>query len=121
MFQFSVSVQCAECASYNNQHLWLCVICQKILPGKIFSGDHAAAASVWPRCQAGCNIQQCALTVNGRTPATQATTKRIPLTAFPLFSASYMTPAPSWKKISVPSQWTRCLVPRERSKAPPAN
>lgn len=60
------------------------------------------------RCQAGCNIKQRALTMNGRTPATKATTKRLPLTAFPLFSASYMTPAPSWKKISVPLLWTRC-------------
>lgn len=45
--------------------------------------------------------------MNGRTPATKATTKRLPLTAFPLFSASYMTPAPSWKKISAPLLRTR--------------
>lgn len=45
--------------------------------------------------------------MNGRTPATKATTKRLPLTAFPLFSASYMTPAPSWKKISAPLLPTR--------------
>lgn len=63
------------------------------------------------RCQAGCNIKQRALTMNGRTPATKATTKRIPLTAFPLFSAFYMTPGPSWKKISEPLQWTRRRSP----------
>lgn len=60
------------------------------------------------RCQAGRNIKQRALTLNGRTPATKATTKRLPLTAFPLPSAFYMTPAPSWKKISAPLLWTRC-------------
>lgn len=45
--------------------------------------------------------------MNGRTPATNATTKRLPLTAFPLHSASCMTPAPSWKKISALLLWTR--------------
>lgn len=59
------------------------------------------------RCQAGCNIKQHALTLNGRTPAAKATTKRLPLTAFPLFSASYMTPAPSWKEIATTLPWTR--------------
>lgn len=58
------------------------------------------------RCQACCNIKQHALTLNGRTPAAKATTKRLPLTAFPLFSASYMTPAPSWKKIAATLPWT---------------
>lgn len=59
------------------------------------------------RCQAGCNIEQRALTMTGRTPATKATTKRFSLTAFPLSSASYMTPAPAWKKISAPLLRTR--------------
>lgn len=74
---------------------------------------HPSSSCCWfgpaqaTRCQAGCNIKQQALTLNGRTPATKATTKKLPLTAFPLFSASCMTPAPSWKKIAVTFLRTR--------------
>lgn len=49
--------------------------------------------------------------MNGRAPATKATTKGLPLTAFPLFSASCMAPAPSWKKISGPLLRTRRRSP----------
>lgn len=54
--------------------------------------------------------------MNGRTPATKATTKRIPLTAFPLFSAFYMTPAPYWKKISALLLRTRHQSPESVQK-----
>lgn len=60
------------------------------------------------RCEAGCNIKQHALTLSGRTPATKATTKKLPLTAFPLFAACCVTPAPSWKNVAGTWLWTRC-------------
>ena len=101
-------MQNAYKSSANNQHLCLWVICQQILAASGQSWWSCCCFGQATRCQAGCNIKQHALTMNGRTPATKATTKRLPLTAFPLFSASYMTPAPSWKKISAPLLWTRC-------------
>lgn len=83
------------------------------LSADIIRHVHPSSSCCWfgpaqaTRCQAGCNIKQAALTLNGRTPATKATTKGLLLTAFPLFSASYMTPAPSWKKIAATFLWTR--------------
>lgn len=87
---------------YVDQHLCFWVICQQRRAAE-FIRD---AALVRPRpadVKTGCNFKQHALTLNGRTPATKATTKRLLLTALPVFSASCVTPAPSWKNITAAS------------------
>lgn len=77
------------------QHLCSWVICQRR-----WSGFICEAALV--RCrqadvETGCNFKKCAFARNGRTPATKATTVRLPLTALPFFSTTCVTLPPSWK------------------------
>lgn len=60
-------------------------------------GESAALVRRRPAdVETGCNFKQRAFTLNGRTPATKATTIRLPLTALPFFSATCVTPAPFW-------------------------
>lgn len=71
---------------YTEQHLCWWVICQQRWSG--FIHDAALVRCRPADVEAGCNFKQRAFTLNGRTPATKATTIRLPLTARPFFSAT---------------------------------
>lgn len=81
--------------AHNEQHLCLWVICQRRWSGVIC--DAALVRRRQADVETGCNFKQRAFTGNGRTPATKATTVRLPLTALPFFSTTCVTPPPSWK------------------------